>query len=562
MQTCFIIMPFGGQLGTERQTHYRLIYEDVLKPTIEKLGFEVGRADDNKHTALVTKEIIFPLAQADLVIADLSDTRPNVLYELGIRHALRKHGTIVIIDKATTPNLPFDIQQYRAIEYSSVSLRDINTLKQSLVEAINHEMSSTLSSAGNPVHEYITSLPSNVVESSLGSEQGRLQAQITELQRELKVYQARHGSLEDVALPADPFQIIEDAMAEARTGSTPLALISKAEAAARRNEVEEFLKSVKAFLSLKSSKPSDTQMLSMISLASQLNLELVVDALLDHAQRIFPSNRQMRLAQLHRFAHSADAGKRERARKEMAKYLGMNVGDQDIKFTRPLDDLDLGIVGVMLDTYHSDELHSEALAIVRALMAEHPSKSKVVRNYARTLAAVGDPQASLRQMRVAAFLPDADDTSAIWLGNELHNRELHVDAAEVYLLACLRDPNDGSGFVHFADEIATASLEEQSFSSAKSSLRRSLPYQLESARTIVLTALLCGLSCPSTSSDTQERTMRVAARMEIELDRLDEQELGELNAPGSRLERVSFARRMLEALKSDMTDPTKDIYSS
>src|SRR5690606_3100196 len=52
---------------------------------------------------------------ADLVIADISTTNANALYELGIRHAL-KNKTTVILSEDKTP-LHFDLNHIATIQY-------------------------------------------------------------------------------------------------------------------------------------------------------------------------------------------------------------------------------------------------------------------------------------------------------------------------------------------------------------------------------------------------------------------------------------------------------------
>lgn len=558
-KTCFVIMPFG-QLGSERAEHYRMVYDDVLKPTIESLGFEVRRADDNKHTALITKDIISPLAHSDIVVADLSEARPNVLYELGVRHALRKHGTVVLVDKVTTPSLPFDIQQYRAIEYSSQTWKDMGVLRASLAEAIRHETEGNLRDAGNPVHEWIPTLPENVVTSSLGSDLGVLQAQVTQLQSALRKYRERLGPLDDEAEGGsrDARHAIEIALAEAAKGATPVALLGRAESAARKNDVEAFLLVTKEFLDLRASQPSERQLLTLVALADNLNLTSVVVALLDHAQRSFPGNRELRLAQLQNFAHSNDERLRVRARQEMAKDLGISMEGGAVRFSRVLSDLDLGVIGVMLDTYHKDGLHPEALVIMSALMQEHPNRSVVVRNYARALENVGRDHEALKQYRASIFMPDADDTAAIWFGNKLHNIERHVDAAEVYLLACIRDSDDGRGFMHFADEVAIAVSEEAAPIFSTPRVKRVLPAGLSDPKGVAIAAMLAGLSCQGSSESVQERAMRIARRLDVDLENLQQEDLRGRSPPTTRVERVGFVREMIDVFKSELTDPSKE----
>jgi len=61
------------------------------------------------------KGIVGDLANDDWVIADLTGQRPNVYYELGVRHALRV-GTVIITQELSA--LPSDLQGYYAFEYS------------------------------------------------------------------------------------------------------------------------------------------------------------------------------------------------------------------------------------------------------------------------------------------------------------------------------------------------------------------------------------------------------------------------------------------------------------
>lgn len=60
------------------------------------------------------KGIVADLAEDDLVIADLTGQKPNVYYELGIRHALRVGTIIITQDFAAVPS---DLKNYYAFEY-------------------------------------------------------------------------------------------------------------------------------------------------------------------------------------------------------------------------------------------------------------------------------------------------------------------------------------------------------------------------------------------------------------------------------------------------------------
>src|ERR1043166_10028507 len=97
-RTCFVAMPIKRD-GTEEYAHFMAIYDQGIKPVVAKSGYQIVRADEVQKTGAITRDVVQWLATADLVIVDLTDLNPNVFYELGVRHALRANGTIMIIDE-------------------------------------------------------------------------------------------------------------------------------------------------------------------------------------------------------------------------------------------------------------------------------------------------------------------------------------------------------------------------------------------------------------------------------------------------------------------------------
>ena len=107
----FVAMPFG----IKEKIDFNAIYEFYIKPALESARFEVFRADEEMRAGNIRTDMFQELMLADLVVADLSIDNPNVWYELGVRHALRKRGAIQItcrIDHA-----PFDVLTERSIKY-------------------------------------------------------------------------------------------------------------------------------------------------------------------------------------------------------------------------------------------------------------------------------------------------------------------------------------------------------------------------------------------------------------------------------------------------------------
>lgn len=109
---CFVIMPFSATTEKHTALYWDNFFSKFVKPSIEKLGYSCSRS--KAQPSNIIKDILKELLNADLVLAVLTDFNPNVWYELGNRHALRK-GTIMMIEEGQ--KLPFDISQYGVIKY-------------------------------------------------------------------------------------------------------------------------------------------------------------------------------------------------------------------------------------------------------------------------------------------------------------------------------------------------------------------------------------------------------------------------------------------------------------
>lgn len=117
---CFVMMPFSDSIDYE-PNHFTKVYEQIITPAIQKAGYEPVRIDQNKISDQIIKKIFDEITEADMAICDLSTNNPNVLYELGLRHAFDK--PVVLIRDNKTPNI-FDIQGISIVPYRSERLYD------------------------------------------------------------------------------------------------------------------------------------------------------------------------------------------------------------------------------------------------------------------------------------------------------------------------------------------------------------------------------------------------------------------------------------------------------
>jgi len=106
-EICFVMMPFAEPIGG----YYKKIYE----PAIEKAGLKPVRADNEIFgTGKIMDQVWSGINSAKVLVAELTTRNPNVFYELGIAHALRKP---VVLVSSNDKDVPFDLHHIRVIYY-------------------------------------------------------------------------------------------------------------------------------------------------------------------------------------------------------------------------------------------------------------------------------------------------------------------------------------------------------------------------------------------------------------------------------------------------------------
>lgn len=114
---CFVVMGFGKKKDpeTNRTIDLDQTYQHIIRPAVKACDMECVRADEITDTGLIDRSMYALLYRADVVIADVSTDNPNAIYELGVRHTLKKYSTIII--REGKGNIPFDINHNRVLNY-------------------------------------------------------------------------------------------------------------------------------------------------------------------------------------------------------------------------------------------------------------------------------------------------------------------------------------------------------------------------------------------------------------------------------------------------------------
>jgi len=136
----FIIRPFKNK-------EVDIFHNNKLLPILEDSGYIYKRADQLPPDHQILERIIHALEDSLLILCDLTDLNPNVMYELGVAHSLTKR--VIMICNSKT-KLPFDLQDYEILFYNSVNF-DYDKFRLRFKEMIASVNSYGLD---NPVQKY------------------------------------------------------------------------------------------------------------------------------------------------------------------------------------------------------------------------------------------------------------------------------------------------------------------------------------------------------------------------------------------------------------------------
>jgi len=138
-------------------------YINLIKPAVEAAGLKCIRADEIVHSGLIDLPMYEQLLKADVVVADLSTSNRNALYELGVRHALRPYTTVIIAEEMMMKSPTFDlshivIRKYRHLG-EDIGVSEAKRFTNDLAAAIQSIIATEPELRGDsPVYKFIERL--------------------------------------------------------------------------------------------------------------------------------------------------------------------------------------------------------------------------------------------------------------------------------------------------------------------------------------------------------------------------------------------------------------------
>ena len=136
---CFVISPIGEPNSPTRKQSDQVL-KHIIRPAVEP-AYKAVRADEIAEPGLITSQIMQHVIEDDLVISDLTDLNPNVLYELAVRHAILKPFVQIITNGQT---IPFDVSGIRTVFFDLQDPDSVAEAKDEIarqVEALERDSS-------------------------------------------------------------------------------------------------------------------------------------------------------------------------------------------------------------------------------------------------------------------------------------------------------------------------------------------------------------------------------------------------------------------------------------
>lgn len=131
-KVCGIVMPIGAMPGCP-ETHWAEV-RSILDDAITNAGFTPNLVSDGTDVGVIQKRIVQNLYDNPIVVCDVSQKNPNVMFELGLRLAFDK-PTIIVKDDDTSYS--FDTSPIEHLTYpKDLRFAKIVDFKAKLAEKI------------------------------------------------------------------------------------------------------------------------------------------------------------------------------------------------------------------------------------------------------------------------------------------------------------------------------------------------------------------------------------------------------------------------------------------
>lgn len=160
---CFVIIGYGKKPSyandKKRELDLDQTYKLLIKPVFDELNIECYRAVDKNLTGSIDKLMLREIRDADIALADISTLNANVMWELGVRHALKPRHTIMICEKEQMNAVPFDVKSFVIYDYAhtehGIPYTEVERFREKLKEVVQGILARDPNEVDSPVFTFL-----------------------------------------------------------------------------------------------------------------------------------------------------------------------------------------------------------------------------------------------------------------------------------------------------------------------------------------------------------------------------------------------------------------------
>jgi MAP3K TRAFs-binding domain len=156
VKTCFVSMPVGRKTAPETGVvvDFDRVYAELVVPAVSDAGLHLRSWRSSSTAASIQQQALAHIISSDVLLADVTMSNPNVMYELGVRHAANRGPTLLM--RGNREPAPFYAGYLQAVIYDpELDLSQPESMRKRLAEALR---SAGRRTEGSPVYEFFPTM--------------------------------------------------------------------------------------------------------------------------------------------------------------------------------------------------------------------------------------------------------------------------------------------------------------------------------------------------------------------------------------------------------------------
>ena len=161
--SCFVIIGYDKKnsyaTGKLRVLDLTETYNFLIKPVFDALKISCYRAIDKNVSGSIDKLMLQEIKNADIALVDISTLNANVMWELGVRHALKPRHTIMICEKEQMSSIPFDVNHFVVHEYThseeGIPHKEVDRFHKVLTKVVTDVINQDPNKTDSPVFTFL-----------------------------------------------------------------------------------------------------------------------------------------------------------------------------------------------------------------------------------------------------------------------------------------------------------------------------------------------------------------------------------------------------------------------